>query len=481
MDYPEIQVKNEPFEYAADGQIAYSEKVKEEPVDVCDSDYDYFSPELMASIPSEPLFPDLIKTDSDLFSVAEFLNTDLSPSAVKLENDLCDEALEHQTTFTITANTPNKKELPPPAYTGMVNIGNFEGNVDQNKRSGKLIIARPKKLPTNTTTTTTKPYAKSTNSMECQYCGAKFSSAKWFSKHFCPQKGEQLHGISVVNLVSAPQLQKKADSGDVLKAKQRNIYSTRKCRVCDQSFPTFSLMFEHFMSHYNLKKDTGNTSQGSIPNVQLKAAGPSVATAATQGNFKRKLDADDVILLDNSGGMTIKQQTTAKYEYPPDGYPIKIAPASSSGRQGIKICKECGQSFSSQSQLVDHFLTHYNLTLKRNPATTTSTTTAVAATDLPSATTTAPATKKPQVIYACNQCPGQFPSITRLRQHQQNVHSEEEAVQCKVCDSWFNSQKYLLRHMQRKHEATAECNVCHQKFTEMELPNHFLKHYNMKL
>lgn len=440
MDYPEIQVKNEPFEYAADGQqMAYSDKVKEEPADVCDSDYDYFSPELMASIPSEPLFPDLIKTDSDLFSVEAFLNADLSPAAVKLENDTCD--LEHQTTFTIAAGG-NNKEAPP----GMVNIGNFEGNEDKRK----IIIARPKKLPA--AAATTKPYAKSTNSMECQYCGAKFSSAKWFSKHFCPQKGEQLHGISVVNLVSAPQLQKKETDG-VLKAKQRNIYNTRKCRVCDELFPTFSIMLKHFMSHYNLKKDA-TTSQG-IPNVQLKAAGPS-----TQTNFKRKLDADDVIL----------PQPT--YEYASDSFPIKIAPASSSGRQGIKICKECGQSFSSQSQLVDHFLTHYNLTLKRNPPTT-----SVAA-DLP-APTNPP--KKPQVIYACNQCTGQFPSITRLRQHQQNVHSEEEAVQCKVCDSWFNSQKYLLRHMQRKHEATAECNVCHQKFTEMELPNHFLKHYNMKL
>lgn len=465
MDYPGIQVKDEPFEYS-DGQV-YGDsqevnKIKNEPVE----DYDYFSPELMASIPSEPLFPDLIKTDSELFSVAEFLNTDLSPpTTIKTEEILGEDEVD--------VGAVNTKKEPPPSCTGMVNIGSFEGTPDQNKGSGKIIIARPKKPPS--THATTKPYTKSTNTMECQYCGAKFSSAKWFSKHFCPQMGQQLHGISVVNFVSAPQSAKKSDTGDLMKAKQRNIYSTRKCRVCDQSFPTFSLMFEHFMSHYNLKKDG---TQPGISNVQLKP-GPSLL-APPPSNFKRKLEHDttsdmqsnndnDVILIENSSDMTIKQ---SKYEFP--DYPIKIAPASSSGRQGIKICKECGQSFSSQSQLVDHFLTHYNLTLKRNPAPLQQQPSAV---ELPPPSTP----KKPQVIYACNQCPSQFPSITRLRQHQQNVHSEGEAVQCKVCESWFNSQKYLLRHMQRKHEATAECNVCHQKFTEMELPNHFLKHYNMKL
>lgn len=473
MDYPEIQVKDEPFEYT-DGHIYgdshQANKVKEEPVEsVCDSDFDYFSPELMASIPSEPLFPDLIKTDSELFSVAEFLNTDLSPSGTMMTVKT-EEMLEEN----VFSDAVSTKKEPPPSCTGMVNIGNFEGTNEQEKRSGKIIIARPKKP--SSTHATTKPYTKSTNTMECQYCGAKFSSAKWFSKHFCPQMGEQLHGISVVNFVSAPQPKKSETSSDVLKAKQRNIYSTRKCRVCDQSFPTFSLMFEHFMSHYNLKTD--GTQQPGMPNVQLKP-GPSLLVP-TQGNFKRKLERDtddvapsnndnDVILIDNNSGMTIKQ---SKYDFP--DYPIKIAPASSSGRQGIKICKECGESFSSQSQLVDHFLTHYNLTLKRNPP---------ASQQQPPAVESPPSTtaKKPQVIYACNQCSGQFPSLTRLRQHQQNVHSDEEAVQCKVCDSWFNSQKYLLRHMQRKHEATAECNVCHQKFTEMELPNHFLKHYNMKL
>lgn len=455
MDYPEIQVKDEPFEYS-EGQVYDSQqnKVKEEPV----CDYDYFSPELMASIPSEPLFPDLIKTDSELFSVAEFLNTDLSPVAtIKSEEMLEDDVSE---VFTV--------EKSPPSCTGMVNIGSFKETTEQNKNTGKLIIAKPKKPPSSTSAS--KPYAKSTNTMECQYCGAKFSSAKWFSKHFCPQMGEQLHGISVVNLVSAPQCMKNSNETSDMKNKQRNIYSTRKCRVCDQSFPTFSLMFEHFMSHYNLKKDG---MQPSIPNVQLKP-GPSLVPHV-QGNFKRKLedvnedavetDNDDVILIDNNG-MTIKQP---KYEF--SDYPMKIAPASSSGRQGIKICKECGESFRSQSQLVDHFLTHYNLTLKRNTPVS----------QQPSTVESPPSTtKKPQVIYTCNQCAGQFPSITRLRQHQQNVHSEE-AVQCKVCESWFNSQKYLLRHMQRKHEATAECNVCHQKFTEMELPKHYLKHFNMKL
>lgn len=464
-------MKNEPYEYS-DGQVYDSQQAKQvkiEPVEsVCDSDYDYFSPELMASIPSEPLFPDLIKTDSELFSVAEFLNTEMSPVAtIKTEELLEEEGVGE------VVNLNNIKKEPPPSCTGMVNIGSFEHTADQNKNTGKIIIARPKKPP-STTSATSKPYAKSTNTMECQYCGAKFSSAKWFSKHFCPQMGEQLHGISVVNLVSAPQTKKNMNEmSDVLKPKQRNVYSTRKCRVCDQSFPTFSLMFEHFMSHYNLNKD--GTQPPSIPNNVQLMPGPSLLTTTpVQGNFKRKLEEDDdgepnnddVILIDNNG-MTIRQP---KYEFP--DYPMKIAPASSSGRQGIKICKECGQSFKSQSQLVDHFLTHYNLTLKRNPPVSQQPST------MESPTST---TKKPQVIYTCNQCTGQFPSITRLRQHQQNVHSEEEAVQCKVCQSWFNSQKYLLRHMQRKHEATAECNVCHQKFTEMELPHHYLKHFNMKL
>lgn len=472
-NFPEIQIKNEPNEYS--NELLYDSitqnKVKEEPVEsVCD--YDYFSPEFMASIPSEPLFPDLMKTDSELFSVAEFLNTDLSlPNTTVKTEEMLDENIAEVTV---------KKEMPP-ACTGMVNLCNFKGNTDQSKNTGKIIIAKPKKPPSSTThTITPKPYAKSTNTMECQYCGAKFSSAKWFSKHFCPQMGEQLHGISVVNLMTAKKSDVIVDT-EMMSAKQRNVYGTRKCRVCDQSFPTFSLMFEHFMSHYNLNKD-GNGPE----NVQL-SPGPSLLSPTMQGsNFKRKLDRGNPIENDNDvifieeNGITTTTNKKSKYEFPeyPKMKTMKLAPASSSGRQGIKICKECGLSFKSQSQLVDHFLTHYNLTLKRNTPVTNQNQQPQLS---PVVSVAGNTTKKPHVIYTCNQCTGEFPSITRLRQHQQTVHSEEEAVQCKVCDSWFNSQKYLLRHMQRKHEATAECNVCHQKFTEMELPKHYLKHFNMKL
>lgn len=469
MDPESVQVKSEPVDYPENPIYDEINYIKEEPLDVNNvvDNYDYFAHEL-ATIPSEPLFPDLIKSGSDLFTGAEFDETEFSTS-IKEESQ---EDVADDTASEIIGNcnplqqSAVKSEMRP-TCTGMVNIGEFKNNNEEGN-SGQIIIAKPKK----TTNRETRPYARSTNSMECVYCGAKFSSRKWFTKHFCPQMGQQLHGLEIGSLMASP---KKAQE-DATKTK-RNIYSTRKCRVCDQEFPTFSSMFEHFMSHYNLKKDEIKSS-GILPNNQL-IPGPSLLKPTQINDIHVKEEEDLDSSYDDTDEMKFSNQsdfnsilrkplavTPTKKQMPVLSPPPQLPPLTRAPAKQNKewICKECGCCFTSQSQLVDHFLTHYNLTLKK--ATPSS---------------PAPSPKKPQVIYTCNQCPGQFPSITRLRQHQQAVHTEEEAVQCKVCESWFNSQKYLLRHMQRKHEATAECNVCHQKFTEMDLPKHYLDHFNMKL
>lgn len=115
---------------------------------------------------------------------------------------------------------------------------------------------------------------------------------------------------------------------------------------------------------------------------------------------------------------------------------------SSSKTKEIR-CKECNRTFTRNSRLLLHMLTHTD--------------------------------EKP---HECNLCEKKFSRPDYLLKHIQSIHSEK-VHKCDQCSNAYGNKESLLRHIGKKHnkDPSISCDMCEKKFTsKIYLDKHKLLH-----
>lgn len=106
-------------------------------------------------------------------------------------------------------------------------------------------------------------------------------------------------------------------------------------------------------------------------------------------------------------------------------------------------CKECNRTFTRNSRLLLHMLTHTD--------------------------------EKP---HECNLCEKKFSRPDYLLKHIQSIHSEK-IHKCDQCTNAYGNKESLLRHIAKKHnkDPSINCDMCEKKFTsKIYLDKHKLLH-----
>ena len=116
------------------------------------------------------------------------------------------------------------------------------------------------------------------------------------------------------------------------------------------------------------------------------------------------------------------------------------------------ICSVCGDVCKNQKYLAMHMKKQHNLQVLDN-----------------------------EDLLHCDQCPKFFSSRRGLSLHKEFVHSQENPVNCKLCDLTLKNEIYLKRHMKRSHSDSVICDICGAKFkSRLGLTVHLSAHKGVK-
>jgi len=175
-----------------------------------------------------------------------------------------------------------------------------------------------------------------TKERKCRKCNQEFPTFNELVNHFLTHYN--------LSIATPPKPAKKVAEPSPKTHKKPQVPRRHICSVCGLEFPTISPLVQHFLSHQNLKLDKKPEPAFACPECPYKGASMS----------------------------RLKQHRETHLEVPPAICPTcqksfrtqKLMEQHIS-RQHVKIeCKECGQVFMKRNDMVEHYLKHFDLTLK---------------------------------------------------------------------------------------------------------------------